>query len=129
MYHASLQIPPHIAMSIPHFIGIAIGWGTVLFVAFAIIFIWMLITIITQSNRINLQNATIYRLHQEKTKLYETFAGERRNVPRRLRRLIDDLAAGNDVSEERLREFNDDPARFSGRNADEGAAAHFNHLG
>ncbi|MGA2282001.1 MAG: hypothetical protein ABSG80_17060 [Verrucomicrobiota bacterium] len=77
MYHASVQIPPHAAMSIPHYIGIAAGWGVVLIVAFFIIFLWLCIRVITQSNRINDLIATIGRIEREKTTIYETTKGDR----------------------------------------------------
>ena len=77
MYHASVQIPPHAAMSIPHYIGIAAGWGVVLIVAFFIIFLWLCVRVITQSNRINDLLSTINHLKQEKTAIYDTMKGDR----------------------------------------------------
>jgi hypothetical protein len=99
MYHASIFTH--------QFISISTVWAVAVFATVAILDIWMIILLASQAERIRHQNATIYRFHQEKTKLYDTFMRQVDNtiamapgpaISDRLRKILDDLALGRKIS-------------------------------
>ena len=99
MYHASIFTH--------QFISISTVWAVAVFATVAILVIWMIILLASQAELIRHQKATIYRFHQERTKLYDTFMRQVDNtiamapspaISDRLRKILDDLAVGRKIS-------------------------------